>query len=360
MSDLAIDADFWPLKATAKLVAPYVDQARREWMRIDEQAPVEIFPESQYFVAGPRLAEAASAEDPVAAAKAYLDAANVEIAVVNPGAASSVSGYASGALGAEMARAVNEWTIDCWLTEDSRLAGSIVVSPRDPGRAAEEIARVGRDLRMAQVLLAYPQHLLGSKFLHPIYEAACECALPVTLQAGGAYAGANGGLTVVGSPSSTVEAFVSWEYAAQAHLVDLVMKRTFERFPTLRIVLSGFGVAWLPSVLWRLDHEVRAARSGPLPSLERLPSELVRDHVRFTGSPLELPAEPAELARLLASVGGDGLLLYASGAVGDDDVQALLAVVDDGASARIRRENALATYRLMNGSRRPETFIGTR
>lgn len=318
--------------------------ARREWLLADVPSPAERFPESLYFVAGDHLTEAAAADDPRALASTYLERHGLTRAILNPGAASSVSGYASPVVGSEMARAVNDWTIDKWLDANDRLLGSIVVSPRDPARAAAEIRRAGADERMAQVLLAYPQQLLGSRMLYPIYEAACELGLPVNLQAGGAYSGSNAGLTMVGDSASSFEALVSWEFAAQPHLSSMVVQGAFNRFPELRLVLSGFGVAWLPSLLWRLDHEYRVARAQPVPALAALPSELVRKHVRFTTSPLELPASIEQLVRLLSLVDGEQMLLYGSGALGADDPQALLAALDGTGRERVARQNAIAWY----------------
>jgi predicted TIM-barrel fold metal-dependent hydrolase len=335
-----VDVDFWVKKPTIRDLAPHLDASWREWMRADEAGRPARLPESQYFVAGPAL----EAEDPLAAARGRLDALGAP-AVLNPGAASSVSGYANPVLSDAMARAANDWTVT-WLDGEERLRGSIVVTQRDPARAAAEIRRAGADPRMVQVVLSYPQQRLGHRALYPIYEAACELGLPVMLEAGGAYSGSNQGLMIIGEPATTFEALVSWEFAAQAHLLSLLTSGVFDRFPALRVVFSGFGVAWLPSLLWRLDHEYRTERVGRPAALTRLPSEYVPDHVRFTTAALELPADPAQLTQLLDAVGGERLLLFGSGPLAGDDGQALLRAAGPGWARRVGRENALEHYRL--------------
>lgn len=336
-----IDVDFWAHKPAMRELAPYLDAGWREWIRADENGRPAKLPESQFFIAGAALA----AEDPLMAARERLDALGGGPAILNAASASSVSGYGNPVLSTAVARATNEWTAS-WLERDARLRGSIVVSPRDPARAADEIRRAGEDRRMLQVLLSYPQQRLGDRRLFPIYEAACELRLPVMLEAGGAYSGSNQGLTMIGDPTSTFEALVSWEFGAQPHLLSLLTSGVLDRFPELRVVFSGFGVAWLPSLLWRLDDEYRRQRVARPATLTRLPSEYVPEHVRFTTAALELPADPAELAALLATVGGETLLVYGSGPLMGDEGRAFLDAAGPKWARRVESENALGLYRL--------------
>lgn len=331
----AVDVDFWVQKPGMRDLAPHLDPGWREWIRAEEDGRPAKLPESQYFVAAPAAGDL----------RERLDALAGGPAIFNPGAASNVSGYGNPVLSSEIARAVNGWTAT-WLDRDDRLRGSIVVSPRDPARAAHEIRRAGADGRMVQVLLSYPQQPLGDRRLFPIYEAACELGLPVMLEAGGAYSGSNRGLTVIGDPTSTFEALVTWEFAGQPHLLSALTSGLFDRFTDLRIVFSGFGVAWLPSLLWRLDHEYRTRRVKPPAALTRLPSEYMPGHVRFTTSALELPAHAVELVRLLDPVGGDRLLLYGSGPLAGDEARTLLQAAGPDWARRVAYENAREQYRL--------------
>jgi predicted TIM-barrel fold metal-dependent hydrolase len=329
------DCDFWAQKATIALIAPFMSSSWREWLRVGETLPTGgamQLPESQYFVELGAVKRAAGGQDPAAETRDYLGRNGIGLAVFNPGAATSVAGLASPMLAVEVARSVNDWTVAEWLGVDGRLCGSIVVAPHDPRQAAAEARRAASNERMVQIVVAFPPRLLGDRFFDPLYEAACELGLPIVLQAGGDYSGSNSGLSAVGHPSSMFEAFVAWEYGGQPQLISLVCNGVFDRFPRLRVVFSGFGVAWLPSVLWRLDREFARGRV-PLPaSLERLPSEYINDHLRFTTAQIELSEEPGELVELLSMVGGQRLLLFASGPQRDDpasDLEALLALPRD-------------------------------
>src|SRR5207248_50761 len=95
------------------------------------------------------------------------------------------------------------------------------------------------------------------------------------------------------------------------HLVSLICQGVFEKFPTLRVVLMEGGVAWLPALLWRLEADYKALRME-VPWVKRLPSEYVRERVRFTTQPLDQPPQPRQLTQLLEMVDGRHLLMFAS------------------------------------------------
>ena len=313
------DVDAWGEKPRFATITQHMPDAWREWLRLGqdfEAGGKTELPESQYFLAGPALREAADA-DPQAALSAYLDRGAVRRAIFNPGAATSLAGLASPLLASEVAHAVNQWTLKEWLATDERLLGSLVVSLGDPDRAAEEIRQMASEGRFAQVVVAYPPRLLADRTFHPIYKAAAEAGLPVMLQSGGDYSGSNPGVTAVGHPTTTFEAFLAWGYAAQPHLIGLITNGTFDRFPGLRVVFNGFGIAWLASLVWRCDDEYRSGRVAVPRSLTRLPSEYLADHVRFTTAGLELPSESGQLSELLSAIDADRLLMFASGPLRD-------------------------------------------
>jgi hypothetical protein len=213
---------------------------------------------------------------------------------------------------------------------DERLAAGLVVSTVDPRAAAAEIRRRGGGERVVQVAFAFPGELLGDRALYPIYEAAQEHGLAVCLQAGGAFSGSNRGLGA-GVPSTLFEYEAMWIAAAQPHLLSFAAQRVFDRFPGLRLVLDGFGAAWLPSLLCKLADEHRAH---------------VRERVRTTPVGLELPDDPAQREPLLALAGAGQMLAFASGpGRAPLEADALLAGWPEPLRTAVLCENAAALSR---------------
>jgi predicted TIM-barrel fold metal-dependent hydrolase len=123
-------------------------------------------------------------------------------------------------------------------------------------------------------------------------------------------AGDSGG---AGAPSFYIE----WHTLGSAcsimsHLVSLVAHGTFERLPELRVLLMEGGLGWLPGILWRLDTNWRGLRSDT-PWLKRKPSDVVREHIKFTTQPLEhTDGHDGLLTEMLEAAGAPNILCFAS------------------------------------------------
>ena len=86
----------------------------------------------------------------------------------------------------------------------------------------------------------------------------------------------------------------------------------FQKFPKLKVVLIESGFSWLPTWLWRTAKTWRGVRAE-VPWIDRSPAEIVREHVRFTLQPMDVPPTvPDALARTLEHVGSDRLLLFST------------------------------------------------
>ena len=77
----------------------------------------------------------------------------------------------------------------------------------------------------------------------------------------------------------------------------------FQKFPALTLVCIESGFTWLPTLLWRINKTWRGVRAE-VPWLDRPPADIIREHVRFTLQPLDLPKDdPQKLARTLEHIG---------------------------------------------------------
>ena len=121
-----------------------------------------------------------------------LDPFDVTYAVLtHDDATFGLSGVRDPYFAAELMRAAaNDYTIEQWLSKDPRLLGSLILNSQVPEWAADEIRRLGTHAQICQVLLggASLDKPFGHPIFHPIYRAAEEKGLPVSLHVG-AWAG---------------------------------------------------------------------------------------------------------------------------------------------------------------------------
>ena len=243
-----------------------------------------------------------------------------------------------------MARAVNDWQIAQWLDQDDRLRGSIVVPSQIPQLAVEEIERVAGHPGFVQVALpARSQHPYGSRLHHPLWEAIIRHDLVAGIYFGGAPGNPP---TPAGWPSYFIEEYVGMASVFAAQVTNLVVEGVFDLFPSARVTFLESGVTWLPAHLWKFDKEWRNLRMQT-PWVKRPPSHYIRDHVRLTAQPWDMPADDRLALDLLDQLGSQDLLLYSTGFPHQTagNLEHLLGVVPEELARRIRSTNAYEWYR---------------
>ena len=151
----------------------------------------------------------------------------------------------------------------------------------------------------------------GQRFFHPIFEAAQAYDLPVAIHPGAEGVGLSGPPTAAGYPTSYLEWHTGLMGSYIAHLTSMVTEGVFTKYPRLKFVLIEGGVSWLPPFLWRLDKNWKALRMTT-PWVDRLPSEIVRDHVLLTTQPIEEPENPAHLHAILDMFDAAHMLMFAT------------------------------------------------
>lgn len=247
-----------------------------------------------------------------------------------------------------IATAVNDATIENWLSVSPRFRGSVLVNSDDPPAAVREIERLGGRPDMVQVLMASTtRQPCGQRRYHPIYEAAAAYGLPVAFHPGAEGSGTAGPPTPVGYPSRYLEWHTLLPLTAMAQVTSLVCEGVFERFPTLRAVVVEGGLSWLPQLMWRLDKNFKALRDT-VPWLTRRPSDYIRDHVRLTTQPVEEPDDPAHLVQVLTMMAAERTVMFSSDYPhwDNDNPDFLFRRLDQDVRARIMAGTAAELYGL--------------
>jgi uncharacterized protein len=345
----AIDCDVHNAVPSIEVLYPYLSDRWRDY--VIEHGVTSLEP--NYYPEGVDLSSRLGSKppsgdppgsDPTLMREQLLDATGVSYAVLNCLYGVQLVHNEDWALA--MARAVNDWQVAEWLDKDSRLRASIVVPTQNPEMAAEEVERLGGHPGLVQVLLlARSEMTLGRRHYWPIYEAAERNGLAIGIHAGGA---SGNPITPVGWPSYYIEDYASLAQAFQSQLVSLISEGVFSKFPGLSAVLIESGFTWLPSLMWRLDKNWKGLRRE-VPWVDRLPSEIVREHVRLTIQPIDGPPDPRYLLQAIEHLGSDELLLYSSDYPHwhfDEREDALPEAMPEDLKRKILVENARALYGL--------------
>jgi predicted TIM-barrel fold metal-dependent hydrolase len=286
------------------------------------------------------------ASDPTYVSCHLLDAHRISRAILIGGETLGLGAMPDPDLAAVIASAYNEWLNDVWLGADERYRAALVVAPQDPAQAAKEIRRVGQRKGFAAVLLPLTNILMGERHYYPIYQTAAELALPVTIHPNSAESIFTTAPSLAGgAPTYYVEWHTGLSQVFHANLISLVCHGVFERFPTLRVVITEGGFAWVPDVLWRLDKNVKGLRDE-VPWLRRLPSEYIFEHVRFTTQPFVEPRRREHLHALCDMLRAEETLMFSSDYPhwDFDDPATALSWLPEHVYGRVRADNALDLY----------------
>lgn len=237
----------------------------------------------------------------------HLNALPIEYGILN--SVTAVGAQLNSEYDAALARAINTWTHEKWLMADGRLRASLAIPYEDAELSVEEIEHWAGEKTFVQVYLR-PRTLqpIGNRKYWKIFEAAERHGLTVCMHFGGV---SGTSISTSGWPSYYLEEHTMMAQAFQSHLISLVCEGVFDRFPGLKLVLMEGGFAWLPPLMWRMD-KLWKRLGHEMPHVKRLPSDIVRSHVRMTTQPMEEPHRPEDLLKVIEHIESDEVLMFAT------------------------------------------------
>lgn len=202
----------------------------------------------------------------------------------------------------EIASIANDRLAEAIRRHPGRYAGLAAVAPQDPVRAADEIERAIRDLKLNGVIInshTNGEYLDEPRF-RPILETAAKLQAPI-------YIHPRAPSPDMARPYRTYHLeHAIWGYAAETglHAIRLIVGGVFDELPDLTIVLGHMGEN-IPWSLYRLDWMHGHARVAmDRPKLKQRPSDYFRQNFYITTS----------------GVNWDPPLLYAISVLGADRV----------------------------------------
>lgn len=176
--------------------------------------------------------------------------------------------------------AYNDWQIEQWLNRDERLLGSVHVNAHDPAGAAREIDRVGSHPKMVQAILYIKDKPFGDPYYHPIFEACVRNNLALGMHH------SENAPTALGFHRYFVEWHTLVSQVFMSEVVSLVFNGVFDKYPELKVIMIEGGFTYVPHLMSRSDQQYKELRSE-VPWVKRMPSDIIREHVRFASQPTE-------------------------------------------------------------------------
>jgi len=243
----------------------------------------------------------------------------------------------------EIAAGYNELLTSRWLESYDRFKGSIVVAMNDPDAAAAEIAEYADHPDVVSVLLFGGwDRPFGHQSYRPVYEAAVDADLPLTIHTSG---NPTTRQTAMGIPEHYVTHDTNLSQNHAVNLVSMVMQGVFEDHPDLDVVWAGEGIDWALHPMWRATRYYRNFEPQVPRTLEREPHEQIRDSCYFVSYPVGgLPAE--KLTNMIELVGIENLL-YGSGYPDwHSDTLKALPELGNAERSRVFQANAKEVYGL--------------
>ncbi len=343
-----IDVDVHESMTSIHDLLPYLPEPYYSRVAIADGWKEPTFPYAYPMINGVAMAEAVIDDGRPAGSdfekmkRDLLDAHNIEAAILTGSFYPSdmrVQPHFASAL----ASAYNDWQIEHWLSKDDRLRGSVCIALQDPVAAAREIDRIGSHPQVVQIITSViPYDVIGKPIYHPIYEAAVRNDLVFALHQG------NFTETAVGLPPYYIEwhtaIFQNW----QSQLISLVAHGVFDQFPELRVALIESGWTWMPSLMWRFDHNFRSVRRDT-PWVKKMPSEHIRHNVRVATQPMEYPEDARQVYQMFEMIGSDEFLMFATDYPHwdfDAPTKAIPHTFPKDVRQKILYDNAKAFYRL--------------
>jgi predicted TIM-barrel fold metal-dependent hydrolase len=275
----------------------------------------------------------------------HLDKYAIDLAILTGGPYSAAV-HPDVDYAAAYCRAFNMWTEQEWLAKDARLRASIHIAPTDPEQAAQEIDRLGDRPGFVQVLMPAGARMpFGNRFYHPIYATCERHGLPVCIHFGAEGAGVSAPPTAAGFPSYYLEMRMARPQIAMAHTTSLICEGVFEKFPKIKFLFIEHDVFWVPGLMWHMDGDWKSLRDYT-PWVKKLPSEYLRQHIRFGSQPMPNVPTKADLKTFLKWMWADETMVFAS----DyphwdwDEPSTFLAGFDHDLRCKIMVENAKNFY----------------
>jgi hypothetical protein len=204
------------------------------------------------------------------------------------------------------------WAYNRWLTEKvipesgGRICSALPLPFGSPAACLRHVETFGgRKGVVGFLVTTVRQHPVYDDAYMSTYRAIEERGLTLSFHAGNNWGDS---LFKTCNRFLTVHA-LGFSFYNMLHLSNWVVNGMGERFPKLPVIWIESGLAWLPFLMQRLDHEY-LLRSSECPLLKKMPSDYMRD-MYYSSQPMER-VDMALLQQTFRVIDAENHLLYSS------------------------------------------------
>lgn len=287
----------------------------RNWPGADRSALTTFAPGMTPQDVGGRILHQVTLAEPVADTSVHRDvtlvrrameAMSIDIQVVFPQPMLEIGLHPQPAVATQLLTAYNRWFTETILPAEPRIK-TMLCLPFDNPEASLRTVREFADHPGVIGFIVTSQRSVGvhrNEYM-PLYAELQERGMPL-----GFHAGPNVNDTMTSTMNKFVSAHaMSFVTCNMTHMTNWVFNGIGERFPGLKVIWIESGLAWVPFMMQRLDHEY-LMRQSDAPLLTKMPSDYMRD-MFYTSQPLEI-TDAGLLESTFRAIDAEHTLLYSS------------------------------------------------
>jgi uncharacterized protein len=214
----------------------------------------------------------------------WMDAMGVDYSCLFPTGMLLIGLHPQKEIEAELTWAYNRWITEKVLPEsDGRLYSMLNLPMGDPEAALRTVEEFGGRKHVTGFMVAAVRHLpVHDNAYMKLYRAIEERGLAIAFHSGhnwqeNFFRGCNRFISVHA---------LGFTFYNILHCTNWVINGLGERFPKLKVIWIESGLAWVPFLMQRLDHEYML-RTSECPLLKKKPSDYMRD-MYYSSQPMEV------------------------------------------------------------------------
>jgi len=214
----------------------------------------------------------------------WMDAMSVDYACLFPTGMLSIGLHPQKEVEADLCWAYNRWLTEKVLPEGGgRLYSMLCLPFTDPDESLRQVEKFGGCNHVTGFMVTTVRNLpVHDNAYMKVYRAIEERGLMLSF-----HAGPNWGEPIFKSCNRFLAVHaLGFSWYNILHLTNWVINGMGERFPKLPVLWIESGLAWIPFLMQRLDHEYML-RTSEAPLLKKKPSDYMRD-MYYSTQPMEV------------------------------------------------------------------------